>query len=121
VPALKAQEAQYSLIGPIHDSLQALVHGVEQQLGAIVNRASDIEYQLRETLASVTLIERIDAAKLLKLSESQLDRKIKEGEIEVTYLDARPRVRLTELERYIAVNTKAAKFGRRRRLKKKED
>jgi hypothetical protein len=94
---------------------------MEQEIGKVLQRAYDTEYQIRQALASVTLVSRADAMKLLNLSESQLDKKITDGEIEVTYLDARPRIRLAELQRYIAVNTKAAKLGRRRGFKKKED
>jgi len=73
----------------------------------VLQRGYDMEYQLQKLLASVTLISRLDAMRLLNLSEAQFDRKAASGEIEVTYVDARPRVLLTELQRFIAVNTQS--------------
>ena len=47
--------------------LQALTRGVEHKLEKVVHRANDIENQIKLLLASVTLVSRLDAMKLLSL------------------------------------------------------
>jgi hypothetical protein len=114
-PALKAEAAQFYLRGPIHDSLQALVRGLEMEFGKVLQQAHDIGHQTRMVLAETTLVSREKAAEMLSMSVPQLDRKVVLEEIEVVYTDSRPRFQLIELKRFIEANKKK---GRRRWRKK---
>jgi len=90
---------------PIHDRLQGLVQSIEEELGRVLQRAHDHEIQLQRSLADATLLGRKQAALLLDCSMGKLDRLASSGDIEVTYIDRRPRFRLVELNRFIAANT----------------
>ena len=91
---------------PIHDRLQGLVQSIEEELGRVLQRAHDHELQMQRALADATLLGRKQAALLLNCSMGKLDRLASSGNIEVTYIDRRPRFRLVELNRFIATHSR---------------
>ena len=92
---------------PIHDRLQALAQSMEEEFERILQRAHVHEVQLQRALAEATLLSRKQAALLLDCSMGKLDRLVSSGDIEVTYIDRRPRFRLVELNRFIAAHTRS--------------
>jgi predicted DNA-binding transcriptional regulator AlpA len=97
----------------IQESLLALTPSIERELVNILEQARNHERQLQIALASARLLRRTEAAKLLGMSTSALDRKVASGEIEVVHLDSRPRFELSELKRLIEVRKTSSQRRRR--------
>ncbi len=92
----------------IQDCLEALLRVLADEIGQILSRARDHERLTKESLAGAMLLTKEEAAGLMRISVSTLDRKVKLREIEVTYVDRRPRFSLTEIVRFEKVCTRRA-------------
>jgi predicted DNA-binding transcriptional regulator AlpA len=88
----------------IQESFQNMARAVEQELESIRERAKVHERQLRDALDEVRLLRRKEAAELLGMSNSALDRMVASGELKAVYLDSCPRFQLIELKRVIEVS-----------------
>lgn len=77
----------------------------------------DVKEQVRESVAKMTLVSKVEAAKILGLSVAGVGRKMQAGALKVVYIDSRPRFKLTELARFIDAHEKLE--PRRRKRKKK--
>jgi len=75
-------------------------------------RAASYEIQFRKAIAEATLLTRENAAKMLACSLPELDRRVRDGELEVIHQDRRPRFRLTELQRSIEVHSSGGRSSR---------
>jgi len=92
----------------IQGCLEALLRVLADEIDQILSRARDYERLTKESLASAILLTKEEAAGLMRISVSTLDRKVKLREIEVTYVDRRPRFFLTEIVRFETVCTRRA-------------
>jgi hypothetical protein len=83
------------------ECLQQLVCSLEKEFERILMRAREHESQVEKALARVTLLSRREAARRLSISLANFDRKVASGQLQAVYIDAHPRVQLTELARFI--------------------
>jgi excisionase family DNA binding protein len=96
-------------LGHIQRCLRVLLGAVEHEINRSLTRIREHEARILEALAKVTLLSREEAAERLGVSMASFDRMVTSGKIEATYLDARPRFRLPEIERLIEANTAPAR------------
>ena len=86
----------------IEDCLSELFCALKEAIAEIFARTHDFELQQREALARGMSLTKEEAANLMSMSISALDRAVKRKEIEAKYSDRRPRFLLTEIIRYQA-------------------
>jgi excisionase family DNA binding protein len=109
VPTDLHQRASGTQIPPsIHDCLNALVVAFQYQLDQILERAKASEEQFETSLQDATLLTREEAAQRMRVSLATLDRKAKRNEIAATYIDSRPRFRISEIVRYLDARTQSS-------------
>jgi hypothetical protein len=106
----------YYVRGDIADILQALTHVLGVEVGKFLKRIHDAEEQVRKSVARVTAVNKVEAAKILGLSVAGIGRQVKKKALRVIYIDSRPRFRLKELERFLDAHEKSE--PRRRKRKK---
>jgi len=98
----------------IENCLGELLCALKEAIEQILARSHDFELQQREALARAMSLSKKEAADLMSMSLSALDRAVKRGEIEAKYSGRRPRFLLTEIVRY---QTALPNSPRRRRGK----
>jgi hypothetical protein len=86
----------------IEDCLGELFCTLKEAISQILDRSRDFELQHREALAKGMALSKREAANLMRMSISALDRAVSRGEIEAKYSGRRPRFLLTEIIRYQA-------------------
>jgi len=77
----------------------------------------DVKEQVRESVANMTLVSKVEAAKILSLSVAGVGRQVAKKALKVVYIDSRPRFKLTELARFIDAHEKSEPRRRKRKSK----
>jgi excisionase family DNA binding protein len=90
----------------------ALLDAFRCELEMILSRARGYERSIKESLESVTLLTREEAAQRLRMSSSQLDLLVKQGAIAATKFDRRPRFKLQEIARFLEAHTPRSRRAR---------
>jgi hypothetical protein len=75
----------------------------------------DVKVQIRESISNLTLVSKEEAASILGLSVAGVGRKMQSGALQVVYIDARPRFKLSELARFIDAHEKQEPRRRKRK------
>jgi hypothetical protein len=108
-PANSLQRDSGAPIPPsIHDCLDALLVAFQYELDQILQRAKASEERFEASLQDATLLTREEAAQRMRVSLATLDRKAKRNEIAATYIDTRPRFRISEIVRYLDARTESS-------------
>lgn len=89
-------------------NLVTLARSVEQSLEDLRHAVDQARSELQTRIASLQLVSREEAARLLDMSQSQLDRLTKSGRLPVVWIDSRPRYRLDQLREFVDARTIAA-------------
>lgn len=88
-------------------SLVTLALGVEQAMADLRHAVDLARTEIQGRINALQLISREEAADLLNMSQSQLDRLTKSGRLPVVWIDARPRYRLELLGEFVDARTVA--------------
>lgn len=88
-------------------SLVTLALGVEQAMADLRQAVDLARAEIRDRIGALKLISREEAADLLDMSQSQLDRLTKSGRLPVVWIDSRPRYRLEQLGAFVDARTVA--------------
>lgn len=117
-PANSLQRDSGATVPPsIHDCVGALLVAFQYELDQILLRAKACEERFEAALQRATVLTREEAAQRIRVSLATLDRIAKRNEIAATYIDSRPKFRISEIERYLDARTRssARRSARRRR------
>jgi hypothetical protein len=112
LPGSPPQPPMEDASSSIQECADALLDAFRTQLEMILFRARDYERSIKESLESVTLLTREEAAQRLRMSSSQLDLLVKQGAIAATKFDRRPRFQLVEIARFLEAHTPRSRRAR---------
>ncbi len=113
-PSFKTEKLS-SDAAKIRPCLEALTAALEQEIETILDKFRQKIASAENDLLTITLLNRSEVAKHLKLSLANLDRMVVAGEIQATYLDTHPRFPVKEIARFIEVNNGRRPSSRRRK------